>query len=55
MTTSNKIQSDLLVIGGGINGAATACDAAGRNRSVCLAKMQDFAEGTFVTLLKADS
>jgi len=37
---------DLFVIGGGINGAAVACDAAGRGLSVGLAEMQDFAEGT---------
>ncbi|WP_119274958.1 glycerol-3-phosphate dehydrogenase [Taklimakanibacter deserti] len=37
---------DLFVIGGGINGAAIACDAAGRGLSVALAEMQDFAEGT---------
>src|SRR5262245_42681983 len=37
---------DLFVIGCGINGAAIACDAAGRNLSVALAEMQDFAEGT---------
>lgn len=37
---------DLFVVGGGINGAAVACDAAGRGLSVGLAEMQDFAEGT---------
>lgn len=37
---------DLFVIGGGINGAAIACDAAGRGLSVALAEMFDFAEGT---------
>ena len=37
---------DLFVIGGGINGAAIACDAAGRGLIVGLAEMQDFAEGT---------
>jgi len=37
---------DLFVIGGGINGAAIACDAAGRGLAVGLAEMQDFAEGT---------
>ena len=37
---------DLMVIGGGINGAAVACDAAGRGLSVALAEMRDFAEGT---------
>jgi glycerol-3-phosphate dehydrogenase len=52
MTTSNKIHSDVLVVSSSINGAATACDAAGRNRSVCLAKMQNFAEGTWSRSLK---
>jgi glycerol-3-phosphate dehydrogenase len=37
---------DLLVIGGGINGAAIACDAAGRGAVVILAEQRDFAEGT---------
>ncbi len=37
---------DLFVIGGGINGAAIACDAAGRGLTVGLAEMQDFAQGT---------
>ncbi len=37
---------DLVVIGGGINGAAVACEAAGRGLSVALAEMRDFAEGT---------
>ncbi len=37
---------DLMVVGGGINGAAVACDAAGRGLSVALAEMRDFAEGT---------
>ncbi len=37
---------DLFVIGGGINGAAVACDAAGRGLSVALAEERDFAEGT---------
>lgn len=37
---------DLFVVGGGINGAAIACDAAGRGLRVALAEMQDFAEGT---------
>lgn len=46
MTTSAKLHFDLFVIGGGINGAAIACDAAGRNLRVGLAEMQDFAEGT---------
>lgn len=37
---------DVFVIGGGINGAAVACDAAGRGLAVGLAEMRDFAEGT---------
>ena len=37
---------DLFVIGGGINGASIACDAAGRGLSVALAEMNDFSEGT---------
>ena len=37
---------DLLVIGGGINGAGIACDAAGRGLSVYLCEMNDFASGT---------
>jgi glycerol-3-phosphate dehydrogenase len=36
----------LFVIGGGINGAAVACDAAGRGLKVALAEERDFAEGT---------
>ena len=43
---SNKKTYDLFVIGGGINGAAIACDAAGRGLTVGLCEMQDFAEGT---------
>ena len=37
---------DLLVIGGGINGAGIARDAAGRGYSVCLCEAGDFASGT---------
>jgi glycerol-3-phosphate dehydrogenase len=37
---------DVLIVGGGINGAAIACDAAGRGLDVALVEMQDFAEGT---------
>lgn len=37
---------DLFVVGGGINGAAIACDAAGRGLAVGLAEMYDFGEGT---------
>src|SRR5687767_12080882 len=43
---TNSRTYDLFVIGGGINGAAIACDASGRGLSVALAEMQDFAEGT---------
>jgi glycerol-3-phosphate dehydrogenase len=46
MTAGDEQTYDLFVIGGGINGAAVACDAAGRGLSVGLAEMQDFAEGT---------
>ncbi|TMJ39589.1 MAG: glycerol-3-phosphate dehydrogenase, partial [Alphaproteobacteria bacterium] len=44
--TSKTETYDLFVIGGGINGAAIACDAAGRGLKVALAEMSDFAEGT---------
>ena len=37
---------DLFIIGGGINGAGIARDAAGRGLSVCLAEQSDFASGT---------
>src|SRR5690349_4679230 len=37
---------DLFIIGGGINGAAIACDASARGLRVALAEMQDFGEGT---------
>lgn len=37
---------DLLIIGGGINGAGIARDAAGRGYSVCLCEKGDFASGT---------
>jgi glycerol-3-phosphate dehydrogenase len=43
---SDHADCDLLVIGGGINGAAIAYDAAGRGASVMLAEQRDFAEGT---------
>jgi len=46
MTLNTDVTYDLLVIGGGINGAAIACDAAGRGAAVVLAEMRDFAEGT---------
>lgn len=37
---------DILIIGGGINGAAIARDAAGRDFSVCLCEADDFGGGT---------
>ncbi len=37
---------DLVVIGGGINGAGVAADAAGRGLSVCLIEKDDLASGT---------
>jgi len=37
---------DLLIVGGGINGAGIACDAAGRGLSVALFEAQDFASAT---------
>lgn len=37
---------DLLIIGGGINGAGIACDAAGRGLSVHLCEQNDLASGT---------
>jgi glycerol-3-phosphate dehydrogenase len=46
MSSAPADRYDLFVIGGGINGAAVACDAAGRGLSVGLAEMRDFAEGT---------
>ncbi|MFX5693166.1 FAD-dependent oxidoreductase, partial [Acinetobacter baumannii] len=37
---------DLLVVGGGINGAGIARDAAGRGLSVTLVEQDDLASGT---------
>ena len=37
---------DLFVVGGGINGAGIACDAAGRALKVGLCEMNDFASAT---------
>lgn len=45
----NKLDSeefDLLIIGGGINGAGAARDAASRGMKVALVEMDDFASGT---------
>ncbi|MDA7742284.1 glycerol-3-phosphate dehydrogenase [Francisellaceae bacterium] len=41
-----EIQTDLLVIGGGINGSGIAVDAAGRGLKVVLCEMNDLASGT---------
>lgn len=41
-----KRSVDVLIIGGGINGAAVARDAAGRGFSVCLAERGDYASAT---------
>lgn len=46
MSSQDDQRFDLFVIGGGINGAGIARDAAGRGYSVALAEMNDFASGT---------
>ena len=43
---------DLLVIGGGVNGAAIARDASGRGLKVLLAERRDLASGTSQTSSK---
>lgn len=43
--TQSKI-TDLLIIGGGINGTGIACDAAGRGLSVILLEQNDLGSGT---------
>ena len=45
MDTASDIL-DLVVIGGGVNGAGIARDAAGRGLSVCLVEKDDLAQGT---------
>lgn len=45
-TTSSSTTLDLIVIGGGINGAGIAADAAGRGLSVGLYEANDFASAT---------
>jgi glycerol-3-phosphate dehydrogenase len=46
MNGSEDRPLDLFVVGGGINGAGIACDAAGRNLKVGLCEMHDFASAT---------
>jgi glycerol-3-phosphate dehydrogenase len=51
MTTDSRLSGkpphyDIFIIGGGINGAGIARDAAGRGFSVCLCEAADFAGGT---------
>lgn len=46
MTQQDRFVSDILVIGGGINGIGIARDAAGRGLRVALAECGDFASGT---------
>src|SRR3954452_16141267 len=46
MTTGDSPIVDLLVVGGGINGAGIARDAAGRGLSVVLCEKDDLAQGT---------
>jgi len=41
-----EMKPDLFVVGGGINGAGIACDAAGRALKVGLCEMNDFASAT---------
>jgi glycerol-3-phosphate dehydrogenase len=45
-TEATPADYDLLVVGGGINGAGIARDATGRDLSVCLIEMDDLASGT---------
>jgi glycerol-3-phosphate dehydrogenase len=46
MTSGESDHFDLLIIGGGINGAGIARDAAGRGLSVCLVEKDDLASHT---------
>ncbi len=46
MKSLNEITTDLLVIGGGINGTGIAADAAGRGLSVALCEKDDLAAAT---------
>ncbi len=46
MLALRNVEFDILVIGGGINGAGIALDAASRGLKVALVEMSDFAAGT---------
>lgn len=46
VTSLRKDHFDLLVIGGGVNGAGIALDAASRGLTVALVESNDFASGT---------
>ncbi|WP_416828666.1 glycerol-3-phosphate dehydrogenase/oxidase [Ectobacillus polymachus] len=46
LTNMNKMQVDVIVIGGGITGSGIALDATTRGMSTVLFEMQDFAAGT---------
>ena len=46
MDATRTVPLDLFVVGGGINGAGIACDAAGRALTVGLCEMNDFASAT---------
>ena len=46
MNGSGEAPLDLVVVGGGINGAGIACDAVGRALKVGLCEMHDFASAT---------
>ena len=46
MSVTEDRPLDLFVVGGGINGAGIACDAAGRALTVALCEMNDFASAT---------
>ena len=46
MDSSNRLDCDLLIVGGGINGAGIARDAAGRGLRVLLVEQDDIASGT---------
>src|SRR3990172_6082360 len=41
-----SVPYDILIVGGGVNGAGIACDAAGRGLKVALAEQDDLASAT---------